>query len=157
MGAIKSWSKSYQTQFSPMRHMENEENLHQHELMSRGFQQGVACSSSHHDSKEQHRIEHYEVLVHRWNSCGIQNGIDFSRDFTVGRTITIMAKTWACRCIFGIALSTYLRWMKSLRRRWMEKLRRKLFRWIVSCNFISPFHYFFWWWWENYCWDGKNW
>jgi hypothetical protein len=109
--------------------------------------------------------------VHRWNSCGIQNGIDFSRDFTGGRTITIMAKTWACRCIFNIALSTYLDEWNLFRRCWMgRKLRRKLFRWVVSCNFIShPFSLlFFRWWWENYrryerklvvlwrLWDVKN-
>jgi hypothetical protein len=49
--------------------MENEENLHQHELGVSGIfgQKGVACSSlfSAHDSKKQHQIEHYEVLVHR--------------------------------------------------------------------------------------------
>ena len=104
-GAIKSWSKNCQRNF----HRYEEEIYIIRSLSSEmrkleGLEKGLWSCFFAHDTKEHHRIEHYEVfsvwLQCTWNSESHR----FLTRFYDGRTITIIARTWACRCIFNISL-----------------------------------------------------
>lgn len=107
-GAIKSWSKSCQRNFH--RYEADVKKIYiirslssEREKIGR-TQEGLWVCSFSHGTKEHHRIEHYEVFS-VWLQC-TQNleSHRFLMRFYDGRTITIIARTWACRCIFNISL-----------------------------------------------------